>query len=36
MEFILPKTYVQGFNGAKVRLDLPYNDLEASYKRIVD
>lgn len=35
-EFIVPKAHVEGFDGAEVRLDLPYNDVEASYKRIVD
>jgi hypothetical protein len=35
-EFIVPKAHVQAFDGAEVRLDLPYNDLEASYKRIAD
>ena len=35
-EFIVPKVHVEAYNGAEVILDLPYNDLEASYKRIVD
>ena len=35
-EFIVPKAHVQAFDGAEIKLDLPYNDLEASYKRIVD
>lgn len=35
-EFIVPKPHVEAFDCAEVRLDLPYNDLEASYKRIVD
>jgi hypothetical protein len=35
-EFIVPKVHVEAYDGAEVRLDLPYNDLEASYKRIVD
>ena len=35
-EFIVPKVHVKTYDGAEVRLDLPYNDLEASYKRIVD
>ena len=35
-EFIVPKVHVEAYDGAEVRLDLPYNHLEASYKRIVD
>ena len=35
-EFVIPKTHVEGFDGAEVRLDLPYNELEASYKRVAD
>jgi hypothetical protein len=35
-EFIVPKSHVEAYNGAEVRLDLQYNDLEASYKRIID
>jgi hypothetical protein len=35
-EFIVPKVHVEAYNGAEVSLDLPYNDLEASYKRIID
>ncbi len=35
-EFIVPKAHVEAYDGAELRLDLPYNELEASYKRIVD
>ena len=35
-EFIVPKVHVEAYNGAEVVLDLPYNHLEASYKRIID
>ena len=35
-EFIVPKSHVEGFDGAEVRLDIPYRELEASYKRAVD
>jgi hypothetical protein len=35
-QFIVPKVHIEAYDGAEVRLDLPYNELEASYKRIVD
>ncbi|GEM_PF-309682 len=35
-EFIVPKSHVEGFDGAEVRLDISYRELEASYKRVVD
>jgi hypothetical protein len=35
-EFIVPKVHVEAYNGAEVALDLPYSDLEARYKRIID
>lgn len=35
-EFIIPKSRVDGFDGAEVRLNIPYPELEASYKRITD
>ncbi len=35
-EFVVPKVHVEAFDGAEVRLDLPYNQLEEDYKRIVD
>lgn len=35
-EFVVPKAHVEAFDGAEVRLDLPYNEMEAHYKRIAD
>lgn len=35
-EFVVPKAHVEAFDGAELRLDLPYNEMEAHYKRIAD
>ena len=33
VEFVIPKDNVEGFDGAEVRLDLPYKDLGKYLKR---
>lgn len=33
VEFVIPKEYVAGFNGAEVTLDLPYRELGKYLKR---
>jgi hypothetical protein len=35
-EFIVPKSHVSEFDGAEVHLDLPFQDLQASYRTMSD